>query len=226
MYVGSTAGWKRGRLDEFSKWRTMAFVVDIGYPLPLCALCASPSSAFVFRSTTGTDTFSLPCSLLVLCLPSSFPRSRGLLEASRSRRCGKNGNPICGPAKTCLLSLSLSPSLFPFLDSFINRDIRAPSKASRRRDNRAGVATRFGRYVRRPCPDRECMLSTMMGFTERKLCSRLASKVFISLQETRQTNLINCKYKKYLRHRIAFLNQTAQVGERISMVLLQHSHMY
>jgi len=41
LHTLDMAGWKRGRLDEFSKWRTMAFVVDIGRPL------AHPSSYFV-----------------------------------------------------------------------------------------------------------------------------------------------------------------------------------
>ena len=53
----------------------MAFVVDIGRP----SACI-PFSAFVFRSTAGTDTFSLPRSLRPVFLSFSFPRLLEHLE--------------------------------------------------------------------------------------------------------------------------------------------------
>lgn len=57
----------RGSLDEFSKWRTMAFVVDMDQliiPLPSLYPLLSSSLACVFRFTSGTVTFSLLCRFL------------------------------------------------------------------------------------------------------------------------------------------------------------------
>lgn len=71
-----TAGWKRGKLDEFSKWRTMAFVVDIGHPLlPLSALPAHHPprhSYFVPPPARIHFPFHVPSSR---SLPFSFPRA-------------------------------------------------------------------------------------------------------------------------------------------------------
>lgn len=131
------AGWERGRLDEFSKWRTMAFVVDIGRsPHP-----SSRHSYFVLPPVRIHFPFHVRVSLFFSLPPSLIRPSLRALEASCSQRCGKSGN----PTPTGAIFLSLSTHLF------INRDIYAPSEALRRRDNRS----RLPRYVSRLCPDRE-----------------------------------------------------------------------
>lgn len=133
MYAGYGAGErggveKRGRLDEFSKWRTMAFVVDIGR-----ASLAARIPLFGIRiSFHGMDTFSLPRSLF------SFFFFFFRLSLSLTLFCEHSKRHTLGDAGKAVALCELAKSFSLCLDSFINRDVRAPSKTSRRRDNRSG----------------------------------------------------------------------------------------
>lgn len=168
----------------------MAFVVDIGYPPPRHPLRITLLGIRISFYHRHGYIFPSMYPPRLLCLPPSFPRSRG---HSKHRAVGDAEKAVTlrEPAESC-------PLLPPFLDSFIN--IRAPSEASRRRDNRT-IAARFDwRFI--------AARSRRVFFTDNKFL--LFSKL------VRQISLVACE--KYPRHRTNILNQAAQVGERILMV--------
>lgn len=97
----------------------------------------SPFSAFVFRSTAWIHFL-----LHVLCI---------FVSLFLSLFCEHSKRHTLGDAEKAVTLRELAKSFSLCLDSFINRDVRAPSKTSRRRDNRSG-SSRNSSLI---CPDRE-----------------------------------------------------------------------